>query len=586
MPEAESPRSAFRRQMATVGTLPISEEMIQSAGTQLRGRIIHGGDDHAPLLVMVPGNAMTAADLEHEAEWHAKSFGCNVLVYDGRGQGRSDGKEKSLGDAVTDCRAAIEYARARSGQVGVWGFSLGGGIAAEALASLKAEGKSVALFVNNQSFGSLARAAGSLVDRGLKSSARTLAAKIFSRRKERAAVHVDMPEKPTAVSRVVSTVSGAVFRAAGFTNLNTAKLIARAPLAKHTLIFSTRDDGIIVPHAQLKTQLLKKRPDLAHGADGIIFSDGQGAHGSGSYMADPAYLQTLRSWAAPPAPLHRGVRADGQVAGAGDPILGIQVDHTFPDGKVSTLQVSRLPASVRRDLRAGTLSLDDVARALSRHALQDIPSTLDRARVSMARGVEIQHVDGTVLTAPEHTGLTSFGGLMPARIARLQKQASALLRQRTPESLLWSLVAHEATQSWPPELEGVIDHAIANERVATAKAAKISLAVASLYEPGVASSEASLRLLETVKLAERPSLEPELSYFGAAAQLHRLQSTLNDNPTPDHSGMERAAADLLDKVEGMGELDSRFVEEGAKDTLVAALRAFRARNHAQASDQK
>jgi pimeloyl-ACP methyl ester carboxylesterase len=120
-----------------------------------------------PVLVMVVGNAMYYETCLPLAATLADACKIDVLLYNGRGVGRSTGRELGTADAVRDCRAVLQHAMERYHRVGVYGFSLGGGISAVALKGLRREEpiamERVSLYVNVNSFPSLHHCVGGIV---------------------------------------------------------------------------------------------------------------------------------------------------------------------------------------------------------------------------------------------------------------------------------------------------------------------------------------------------------------------------------------------------------------------------------------
>jgi hypothetical protein len=144
-------------------------------GHKLDGCIVYGDPKdhnlkHKKMMVMALGNAFTWQIAYAHARLMAEKFGCNVLLYNPRGVGKSSGKTQTMHDAVVDCRAAISYALRKvcldpntnqvdAQKLGVYGHSLGGGVSAIALQELVKEGKlsdnGVGIYINHHSFSSL-----------------------------------------------------------------------------------------------------------------------------------------------------------------------------------------------------------------------------------------------------------------------------------------------------------------------------------------------------------------------------------------------------------------------------------------------
>ena len=231
-----------------------------------------------PLLVMTPGNAQSAESLMTIAGQHALEYDCNVLLYNGRGTGLSTGPaEKTMQDAVADCTAVIRAACKKSSSVGVWGFSLGGGITASALSALQSEpevhGK-IKLYLNVNSFSSLSRAAGSVV-----SNIPSLQ-KFFK----------------DGLNRPVRTLARIVMSLSRFDNLNSAKLVSESSLAEKTVVFSSTDDEMISGKAQLGSALERRSIDLKD--KGITLAKGTGSHNDIDFLDHADYVEALSHWSA------------------------------------------------------------------------------------------------------------------------------------------------------------------------------------------------------------------------------------------------------------------------------------------------
>lgn len=117
-----------------------------------------------PTMVYVAGNFEsmdTAASLAND---YAQKYDINVVIYNPRGIGGSLGREHSTKEAVTDAETVIkhtlkEYCGNDPSNLGVHGFSLGGGITATVLKRMVKEnpelkGK-IGLYTNTHSFTSL-----------------------------------------------------------------------------------------------------------------------------------------------------------------------------------------------------------------------------------------------------------------------------------------------------------------------------------------------------------------------------------------------------------------------------------------------
>ncbi len=112
--------------------LAFEEVEFQSGdGTTLRGWYVPARSAAAaPTVVICPGaNGSMDADMAFLPWFH--NLDLNVLIFDWRAHGRSDGQITTLGyDERYDLIAAVEYARARgTTKIGVLGLSMGGAVA-------------------------------------------------------------------------------------------------------------------------------------------------------------------------------------------------------------------------------------------------------------------------------------------------------------------------------------------------------------------------------------------------------------------------------------------------------------------------
>ncbi|RYF06272.1 MAG: alpha/beta fold hydrolase, partial [Deltaproteobacteria bacterium] len=101
-----------------------------------------------------------------EALGMALAHRVRVLLYNGRGVGRSLGRELTCADEVVDCEAVLRYAAQHSEHVAVVAFSLGAAVCTVALGRLRRAGVFAAaepgLLVSRRSFTNLAAAAARL----------------------------------------------------------------------------------------------------------------------------------------------------------------------------------------------------------------------------------------------------------------------------------------------------------------------------------------------------------------------------------------------------------------------------------------
>lgn len=112
--------------------LPFEDVEFQASdGLTLRGWYIPARSAApAPTVIVCPGaNGSIDADTAVLPWFHFLNL--NVLTFDWRGHGRSDGQRVTLGlDERYDLLAAVDFARSRSAaKVGVLGFSMGGAVA-------------------------------------------------------------------------------------------------------------------------------------------------------------------------------------------------------------------------------------------------------------------------------------------------------------------------------------------------------------------------------------------------------------------------------------------------------------------------
>ena len=102
---------------------------------QLDGLLIRPQGPVHGTVVCTLGNSMVYEAFHNKALSLCDARSVQVLLYNDRGTGRSLGRQCTVQQAVLDCRAALQYARTLSGgaPIGVFGFSFGGAVTAEAL---------------------------------------------------------------------------------------------------------------------------------------------------------------------------------------------------------------------------------------------------------------------------------------------------------------------------------------------------------------------------------------------------------------------------------------------------------------------
>ena len=93
-------------------------------------------------MVMSQGNFMAYENAYDTAKAYATKHNINIILYNPRGVGYSLGKERNTRQAITDCKAVINYALSNycgddPKHLGVYGHSLGGGITATALHEMR-----------------------------------------------------------------------------------------------------------------------------------------------------------------------------------------------------------------------------------------------------------------------------------------------------------------------------------------------------------------------------------------------------------------------------------------------------------------
>jgi fermentation-respiration switch protein FrsA (DUF1100 family) len=114
---------------ATLSVKPSDENFTTSDGVRLHAWLFRAHDVNAPMLVWMHGNAGNITERAPMAAELARR-GVSVLLFDWRGYGKSDGSptESSL---YQDALAAYDFARTKaSGDIALYGESLGGPYAA------------------------------------------------------------------------------------------------------------------------------------------------------------------------------------------------------------------------------------------------------------------------------------------------------------------------------------------------------------------------------------------------------------------------------------------------------------------------
>ena len=161
---------------ANYGLAAEAAEYQSGDGITLRGWYIPVEGSEKTIIVCSGANGSLDADL-HVAPWlHAAGF--NVLLFDWRAHGKSDGDVVTLGyNERYDLIAAVEFAQARGAQrVGVLGFSMGGAVALATAAVYE----SIHVVVADSPFVFvLSAVAGGLLERGLPDSLSYVLARLF-----------------------------------------------------------------------------------------------------------------------------------------------------------------------------------------------------------------------------------------------------------------------------------------------------------------------------------------------------------------------------------------------------------------------
>lgn len=228
----------------------------------LDGLLVGPRDDQArPVLVLGLPNMMSYQAFVHDAASLADSRNVRVLLYNDRGIGRSLGTQHSTGQAVRDCRAALNFAYSRSGDQGieVFGMSLGGGVTARALAQAQAAGeftwRDVRRYVNCHSFSSLSKCIGGLM------------------------------------GAWVGVLARGVFALTGMDNLDTLHALRTRRLARQVVVLTAQDDEVMTKAARLG-EALADAP-----TPGIVtILTSPGSHNSIDNYFDPDHAQ-MRAWA-------------------------------------------------------------------------------------------------------------------------------------------------------------------------------------------------------------------------------------------------------------------------------------------------
>lgn len=130
--------------IATRSTLYREEQVtFRNGDITLAGRLLLPSTKGPhPTIILIQGGGPTNRNLPVFVEYVFARHGIAALVYDGRGTGASTGgawRESSFGDLAEDALAAVEFLRRHQDinpkQVGLWGFTDGGGAVASLAAS-------------------------------------------------------------------------------------------------------------------------------------------------------------------------------------------------------------------------------------------------------------------------------------------------------------------------------------------------------------------------------------------------------------------------------------------------------------------
>ncbi|HET6343380.1 MAG TPA: alpha/beta hydrolase, partial [Myxococcota bacterium] len=206
-----------------------------------------------PVLVMVLGNAMYYETCLPLAATLADACKIEVMLYNGRGVGRSAGQETGTADAVRDCRAVLRHAAERYHNVGVYGFSLGGGISAVALKTLRLEEpvamECVGLYLNVNSFPSLHHCVGGIFA-GVLGGLRVAGESIFG------------------------SLARGTFWLTGFDPLDAQAAIASTRLAEQVVVMCAERDEVMRGGGRLADALAH----VANPANDICIWRSQGTH--------------------------------------------------------------------------------------------------------------------------------------------------------------------------------------------------------------------------------------------------------------------------------------------------------------------
>lgn len=253
------------------------------------GAVIYAKPDQKeiqrPTLVMCPGNTEAYEDFLEIAMKHSKKFNVNVVLYNPRGVGNSLGSSRSTDDSVLDAKAAIEYAlnnlckdskgHIDSSNLAVYGFSLGGGLSAEALKALIKEEKieQIGLYTNIHSFRSLDKFVGGLAR-----------------------------DKTPAIS----TFTKYLLKMFSLNNLDTEKTLKENKLANRVQIVTSTDDQFMVGQGRLGGNSSKEPLPFKPAVEDIsrVFEN-RHHNDNENYIYNDEYVASMRAWVNSKNPLRK-----------------------------------------------------------------------------------------------------------------------------------------------------------------------------------------------------------------------------------------------------------------------------------------
>lgn len=228
-------------------------------------------DEQRPLIVFVLGQSGVYESEIETAKDYADTYGIDVLLYNGRGVGRSLGTPHNTGDAVKDLKAALSMAEKLgydAKKIAIKGHSLGGGIAAEALRQRTEEGKTpIGLYINHHSFTSLGDFFKGFLTEKREAPANETTFKRYLRN-----VGDRLRQGAADAAGYVSRKGLKIF---GLDPLDAMEALSKEELADNTVIITTKGDKIIRGCAQMGRKISEaaENNELLKNISHIVQSD-------------------------------------------------------------------------------------------------------------------------------------------------------------------------------------------------------------------------------------------------------------------------------------------------------------------------